>query len=293
MRNEDARVNDTSVPAVAEAGMALAGCAVATGLVAALLPLAIMTETPKDASAFSFVAARVSTDIGVAFASCSVVALLCLCVVALLRPQLLEWYTIVAVTYYILACAALHVLHPENNPIAWPMSTYSLTSSAALMQTTFFVMSAGFFSVGLRLYLAATTPWSFAVLALFVVPAVGMYLAGVYPMDEEFPPGSVSGRLHGVGGFLTFLPLSLAPLIATWILGRRQLGPSAMTWSVVLGVIAMLCSALLLVFIASGYGGLLQRLFFAAIFAWMVMAVQNANPIARGDPAKAPAAHGG
>ncbi|REJ90677.1 MAG: DUF998 domain-containing protein [Planctomycetota bacterium] len=270
--------DDAALPFSSTFAAATKGILVAILVIAALFPLAVMTETPEGADPLAFVATRVSTDIGPSLGIGSVIAIVCLCAATVGRPKLLVWYTILAIAYYVLACAALHVLHPENKPIAWPMSTYTLTSSATLMQTTFFVMSAGFLAVGLRLHIAVPSWWSFVILSGFVIPAVGIYLAGVYPMDEKFPPVSMSGRLHGIGGFMTFGLLTFMPLVATGILGRRRLGSTTFKLSVAIAAIAAMTSVLLLAFVASGYGGLLQRVFFVALFAWMAIVVLSVNP---------------
>jgi hypothetical membrane protein len=178
---------------------------------------------------------------------------------------------VASVLYQILVLSAMHFLEPEFSPIKVPMSAYVVGAYGPLMTTTYFVLSAGVLAVAYGLVTTVRrtrrTKMAFAVL---VVAALACLLAGIFPMD--FPPRlwTFSGRLHALGGVVTFLGMTVG--VSVFSLNLRHdgywrgvsAGLSKLSAVMIAAVLLMQSSILLL-----GYGGYAQRLFMIALFCWM------------------------
>ena len=101
--------------------------------------------------------------------------------------------------------------------------------------------------------------------------SAGAILAGLFPMDFPGPPHTASGRLHALGGLLTF---------PTWVLGtvffsvsvrrtRRFDEAGGLLLRLSIGAIGMLALMFLSVFL--GFGGLAQRLLLILLFGWTLV----------------------
>jgi len=167
---------------------------------------------------------------------------------------------------------AMHVLEPEFSPIRAPGSAYVLGEYGAWMTTTYFAMSAAFVAAGLGLTGSLPTTRLTRVAGIaFLIASVGVVIAGLFPMDFPGPPQTVSGRLHAIGGTLTF---------PTWVFGallfslsmRRVKGwaqRSTALLSLAAGAVGLLIVTILSIF-ALGFGGYAQRVLLLLKSAWMI-----------------------
>ena len=169
---------------------------------------------------------------------------------------------------------SMHVLEPEFSPLSAPGSAYVLGAYGAWMTTTYLALSAALLSAGFGV--AVNVPRSGATriaCAAFVIAAVGAVLAGVFPMDFPGPPRTMSGRLHALGGALSF---------PSWVLGtflfsvsirrdRRWAQRSGTLFALAVVSIGTLVVLLLSVSLL-GFGGYAQRLLIGLLFAWMIVA---------------------
>jgi hypothetical protein len=180
--------------------------------------------------------------------------------------------TIASVVYYVVAALAMHLLQPELDPLMTPMSVYVLGAYGPVMTTTFFVLCAGLLGVGFGLI--QTLPRTRLIkiaFALTIVGATGVFIAGLFPNDWPPPPRSVSGILHVLGGQLLIPAMTVAP--GLFSLNFRSDGYWRKVSVVALALSAGVIAALMfgLTQIGGGSIGLAQRLFFASLFAWMIL----------------------
>jgi hypothetical membrane protein len=182
---------------------------------------------------------------------------------------------VVAATYWWAVFLAMHVLQPEFSPLRDPGSAYVAGAYGRWMTTTYFALCAALLSaaIGLRIRLATRgLPWLGS--ALFILAAIGAVIAGIYPMDFPPPARTFSGRLHVVGGMLTFPSWVLGTLVFSVRLRRDQRtgSPSgallALSAAGVGTFVVMLLSIRVL-----GFAGYAQRVLLALLFAWTIVAM--------------------
>lgn len=180
---------------------------------------------------------------------------------------------VVATTYWWAVFLAMHILEPEFSPIRAPGSAYVLGAYGGWMTTTYFALCAALLSVGLGLatMLPATALTRAAVSACFIAGA-GAVLAGLFPMDFPGPPRTASGRLHVLGGALTFPAWVLGTFLFSLSVRRdrywRRVSRALLAFSAgsigvfLLGVLSLL---------VLGFAGYAQRLLTALLFGWMIL----------------------
>ena len=177
-----------------------------------------------------------------------------------------------AVLYWASVVLMMHVLEPEFSPIRAPMSAYVLGAYGAWMTTTYPALSVALLSVGLGLATTLPrTPQTRTAFVVFLVAAAGALVAGLFPMDFPGPPQTASGRLHALGGALTF---------PTWVVGaflfslsarrHRWRGGSGSLLALSVGSIGMLIVSILSLRVL-GFAGCAQRLLVALLFVWMIV----------------------
>jgi hypothetical protein len=197
-------------------------------------------------------------------------------VIHLRRIALVRWaamVVLVAALYWGAVFLAMHVLQPEFSPIKAPGSAYVLGAYGAWMTTTYFALCTALVAtaLGLRESVPATG-MSRTAIAAFLIAAGGTVLAGLNPMDFPGPPHSTSGRLHAVGGALTFPPWVVGAFLFSLEMRRDD------RWRRYSATLLMLSAgsiALAVVLIGSmlvlGFAGYAQRLVLALLFAWMIV----------------------
>ena len=105
---------------------------------------------------------------------------------------------------------------------------------------------------------------------LFGVAAGGALVAGVFPMDYPGPPTTKSGKLHQLGGVLTFIPCLIAMLCFslsarrdhTWRWLKKPLVVLSLAGFAAFGLVILSNSML-------GYMGFAQRILMTVLLAWL------------------------
>lgn len=187
--------------------------------------------------------------------------------------------TIASVVYYVLAVLAMHLLQPELDPFAVPMSVYVLGAYGPVMTTTFFVLCAGLLGIGFGLI--QTLPRTRVIkvaFAVILISSAGFLIAGIFPADWPPPMRSSSSRLHSLGGMLAFPAITIASCLFS--LNFRSDGYWRRVSRIALTLSACIIAAFAFFLAAGplrvapallGFLGLAQRLFLALLFAWMIM----------------------
>jgi hypothetical protein len=175
--------------------------------------------------------------------------------------------------YRILVVIAMHFLQPEVSPLRVPISAYVFGAYGTLMTISYFVSCAAW--LGLTYGLVSTLPLTrltriASVVALFAV--AGSLIAGIFPMDFPPPPRTTAGRLHLMGGILTFPASALAAILFSRSMRRDgdwkrvSVVASAFSAGIVAAYILMVCSIFVL-----GFGGYAQRLLLAMLSGWKLV----------------------
>jgi hypothetical protein len=179
---------------------------------------------------------------------------------------------VVAVVYWWAVFLSMHLIQPELSPIAAPGSAYVLGRYGRWMTTTYFVLAAALVSArfGLAMNMAVTILTRLAGLA-FLVAAAGAVLAGIFPMDFPPPPRTTSGRLHAVGGALTFFPWVIGTLLFSLSARRNQRWVRPSRALLALAVLGVSMAVVLPLSIRLGFAGGAQRLLLALLFTWLIV----------------------
>jgi hypothetical protein len=184
---------------------------------------------------------------------------------------------IVAISYQWAVFLAMHVLEPEFDPLRTPGSVYVLGAYGSWMTSSYFAISAALLgaSRGLMLELPASG-LRVAAICAFVVAAAGCVLAGIFPMDFPGSPHTSAGRLHALGGMLTF-PIWMVGTFLFSVLVRRDVRWAATARSLLLLSVASVATFALLICSVRilGYAGYAQRLLLLLFAAWLILVARH------------------
>ena len=180
---------------------------------------------------------------------------------------------VVAAIYWWAVFLSMHVVEPEFNPIEAPGSAYVQGRHGIWMTTTYFVLAATLLSsrLGLTTNLGVTVLTRMAGLA-FLIAAAGAVVAGIFPMDFPPPPRTSSGRLHALGGVITFGPWVIGTSLFSLSMRRDQrwARPSGTLFAI--SVLSVGMAAALPLSIRLGFAGGVQRVLLTLLFTWLIVA---------------------
>jgi hypothetical protein len=140
------------------------------------------------------------------------------------------------------------------------------------MTTTYFVLAAVLFTsrFGLTTNLAVTVLTRLAGLA-FLMAMAGAVLAGLCPMDYPPPPRTLSGRLHALGGVITFVPWVIGTSLFSLSMRGDQRWVRASGTLFAISVLSVATAAALPLSIRLGFAGGVQRVLLALLFTWLIV----------------------
>jgi hypothetical membrane protein len=189
------------------------------------------------------------------------------------RYHVLGLIVIGGALYWLAVVLAMHFLEPEFSVIRSPMSAYVLGAYGSWMTSTYFALS----TTLLCLAYGVVTTLRRRLLpriasALLLVASVGVFLAGVFPMDFPPPIRTSSGRLHALGGSVAFPAMALGVFLCSRSFRRDDHWGRVSESSVALAA-GVLGAFLLGVLSLStlGFAGYAQRLLFLLLVPWMVV----------------------
>ncbi len=188
--------------------------------------------------------------------------------VAPAKTPFLAQVVLACVTYYVAVIVLLHFLSPHVDPRYQFMSEYAVGRYCSLMTTTFFVLSAASFALGVALFRSRKVirP-SLPGLVLLLIWVLMICIAGIFPTDPDEGPRSAAGLIHGRASMLGFTSVILALLLLSASFRRRD---SALRPAFNVSLSLALCVLLTFVGIMAGlpFTGLLQRLLLVLILSW-------------------------
>ena len=127
-------------------------------------------------------------------------------------PRIAARVAFVASAMFMILLAAVHILRPELDPSWRFISEYELGDYGWVMRVAFFCLALSCFSLCMALVSQVHSIGGYLGLALLVLSAVGMTIAGICVPDRV-------NRLHEVGAMLDHLPF--AALLINWSLSRN------------------------------------------------------------------------
>lgn len=119
---------------------------------------------------------------------------------------------------FMILLAALHFLKPDLDPSWRFISEYELGDHGWVMRVAFFCLATSCIGLCLALFGQVTSVGGYFGLALLLISACGMILAGIFAPDRV-------NRLHEVGAMLDCVPF--AALLINWSLSRNEAWASA------------------------------------------------------------------
>jgi hypothetical protein len=179
---------------------------------------------------------------------------------------------VMAALYWWAVFLSMHIFEPEFSPIEAPGSAYVVGRYGSWMTTTYFVLAAALVlsRFGLTTNLAVTVLTRLAGLA-FLIATGGAVLAGIFPMDFPPPPQTSSGRLHALGGVLTFVPWVIGTSLFSLSMRRDQRWIRPSRTLLIIAGLSIGMAVVLPLSIRFGFAGGVQRLLLTLLFTWLIV----------------------
>lgn len=176
------------------------------------------------------------------------------------------------IAYYIIVFIALHFLRPDVNPIRQFTSDYSFGPFRILMITAYFSMSLGSLALVIGLYQGiAQQARSLFGLVFLGVWAVGLIIAGIFPLDPNAAEQTIAGTIAQVNAPLHVLSLAVGAILISRLFKHddqwRSLHGAALTLSLIMLILFIVVG----ITTATGaeIAGFGQRFFIAATLTWL------------------------
>lgn len=249
----------------------IAGALTSFGIATGLITLSLLTERPEELGAAAFLGAAVKNDIGIALSAVLICAFVAVWWVAAYRPSTLRWVTAASIVYVFAALASLHFLWPELNPVVYVMSSYGLTPYAPIVQSAVLTVGLAQLALAAQIFAGSNSWKSLVVLVLVSISVAGCVVGAVYPMDPAVTPTTKAGRLHMLGGLMSFVPYAFIPVTTTFLFWRRWLNGCS-RWLLGISAPIFVLSFSIVPLVSLGYAGLAQRLTIFLFCTWLVLA---------------------
>ena len=173
-------------------------------------------------------------------------------------------------------------LRAGYDPIAQPISALALGDRGWIQTFNFGLLALSFVAMAA---IARTELRSRAASFGFLIMAIGVAIAGTFPMDAPGALPTRAGNLHMLGGFLVFPLMPIVLLRVGLQLRRDARWRSYSVYTLVTGLLCLATIAFFLTFVGPpGFArpfpdlaGLVQRLQLLPFFVWMAFVVHHAR----------------
>jgi hypothetical protein len=202
--------------------------------------------------------------------------------------------SLAATAIFVALLATLHIIKPELDPSWHFISEYAIGPYGWLMMLTFFCLALSCASLFIAIKSQVPTLAGKIGLALLLITAIGMIIAGIFPTDPittDREAMTRTGQLHELGAFLDLLPFaalliswSLAQHSPAWRPARRVLAWTA--WLPLLGLVIFMGSTMLMLPADGRFGpevlvGWPNRLLILTYCIWLAAIAWQANNLHR------------
>jgi Protein of unknown function (DUF998) len=119
--------------------------------------------------------------------------------------------TIIGMSYVLVAVVAVHVLRPDLDPLASPISQYAVGPYGVFMASALLIwgLASLILAVGLQ-RCVRPSGWLWGGVPVLVVFAAGLVSTSIFPMDVPFPPESFSPKSFTIVGLIHVLSATIA-----------------------------------------------------------------------------------
>jgi hypothetical protein len=148
---------------------------------------------------------------------------------------------------FVVLLAALHLIKPELDPSWHFISEYAIGRHGWMMVLAFGSLAFSYVMLTVALRSQLRTIWGRIGLALLLVSAAGLAIAGIFttdPITASKDAVTSEGKLHNLGGTLG-IAMPVAAAIIGWSLARDQAWSSArrpLIWATALALLSFLVS---------------------------------------------------
>lgn len=191
------------------------------------------------------------------------------------RAQTLNILAMVAIAglAFFVIVAMLLPLFSEYTFVSNFISELALGRFGFVQTLAFFAAGLGSLALALGISQATTDSWGARLGSSLVgLWAVGLILAGIFPIDAGGQPATVSGGVHFVVATVSVLFLVLGIFALFWTFKREARWRSFRSVSLVLGVSAVIMFLAVGAAQGSEWVGIIQRIFFGVLFLWLILA---------------------
>jgi Protein of unknown function (DUF998) len=161
---------------------------------------------------------------------------------------------------FVVLLAALHLLKPELDPSWHFISEYAIGRHGWMMVLAFGSLAFSYVMLFVALRSQPRTLWGRIGLALLLVSAAGLAIAGIFttdPITVSKDAVTSEGKFHNLGGTLG-IAMPVAAVLVGWSLARNQAWSSArrpLIWATALALLGFLVSFSSLTVMLSQHGG--------------------------------------
>jgi hypothetical protein len=148
---------------------------------------------------------------------------------------------------FVVLLAALHLIKPELDPSWHFISEYAIGRHGWMMVLAFLSLAFSYVMLFVALRSQLWTLWGRIGLALLLISAAGLAIAGLFttdPITTTKDAATSEGKLHNLGG--TFgIAMPFAAAIISWSLARNQAwsaGRRPLIWATALALLSFLVS---------------------------------------------------
>jgi hypothetical protein len=171
---------------------------------------------------------------------------------------------------------ALHVLHPQVNPVSQTISEYAGGPDGFLMTSAFLLRALGAICLTVGLAVGTTrSSRSWAGLVVLALFAGCSFLVALFPADPE--AASLQLRIHSLSALLGFGSLAIAALVWAQRLRKEVLRRKSARASFVLGL-CMLFSLVGFLVSPAGFTGLTERVLECVMILWLCFMAWQLSP---------------
>lgn len=148
---------------------------------------------------------------------------------------------------FVVLLAALHLLKPELDPSWHFISEYAIGRHGWMMVLAFGSLAFSYVTLAVALRSQLGTIWGHIGLALLLISATGLAIAGIFttdPITASKDAVTSEGKLHNLGGTLG-IAMPFAAALIGWRLARNQAWSSArrpLIWATALALLSFLVS---------------------------------------------------
>ena len=185
-------------------------------------------------------------------------------------PAFFGSITIVCFAYATLALLLMHLLRPDYAPAIHMISEYAVGQYGWVMMTCFLAMACG--CLTLLFGLVRSGPGSAVAWAgtlLLALPAMGLVVSALYPMDGSGTSPTRTGEIHDISFLINVVSIFLATVLLSVGFGSSPRWRSFQRIAVILSLLIVL--AFILQFLTIQWRelfGLANRFFVVVLFTW-------------------------